>query len=416
MSINRGPNIVTDGLVFGYDADDRSRFYKGEPTTNLYSGPSSPALYFTSAYNGNYGFGSNTNIQTNIDNSDQFIANLNVQKISRINSDVSQFDYIEWTSIISRGFTTTFQPNEIRTVSFYYKGTFGTILNPYIGNSGTLLLYSDNAISGNGTTNIRIPVITNEWQRVSFRIYNSSSTSTSVFGYGWMVLHQNQFTTILNNTEYWKFTGIQVELKSHPTQFVTGTRGATESLIDLKKTTTIDVSNVSFDSTAHPTFDGINDVIRTTYAPQLGDFTICLVFKDEGSGSWGRIVDKSYTDGVFISSQFASGGANYIGAGIIEPNPPHGQSLPYTPGKYHFFTVVRSGTTHKIYLDGITQTLSKTGSSALLSTTAFAFGSWSAYNNQMFKGKLPIVKIYNKALSDTEVLQNYNAYKKRFNL
>lgn len=35
MAINRGPNIVQDGLVFGYDTDDRSsRFYKGEPTIN----------------------------------------------------------------------------------------------------------------------------------------------------------------------------------------------------------------------------------------------------------------------------------------------------------------------------------------------------------------------------------------------
>jgi len=36
MGVNRGPKIVTDGLVFGYDADDRStRYYPGEPTTNL---------------------------------------------------------------------------------------------------------------------------------------------------------------------------------------------------------------------------------------------------------------------------------------------------------------------------------------------------------------------------------------------
>jgi hypothetical protein len=28
-----GPNIIDDGLIFGYDADDKSsKFYKGEPT------------------------------------------------------------------------------------------------------------------------------------------------------------------------------------------------------------------------------------------------------------------------------------------------------------------------------------------------------------------------------------------------
>lgn len=33
---NAGGKIIRDGLILGYDADDRSsRFYLGEPTTNL---------------------------------------------------------------------------------------------------------------------------------------------------------------------------------------------------------------------------------------------------------------------------------------------------------------------------------------------------------------------------------------------
>ena len=61
-------------------------------------------------------------------------------------------------------------------------------------------------------------------------------------------------------------------------------------------------------------FDGVNDKVQTTYAPQFGDFTVCIWFKDTGSSSWGRLVDKSYTDGFYISSFFASTGANYDGA------------------------------------------------------------------------------------------------------
>ena len=48
----------------------------------------------------------------------------------------------------------------------------------------------------------------------------------------------------------------------HP--FVNGTRSSTASLIDLKETTDIDVSNVSFDSTGQPTFDGTSDYISKT--------------------------------------------------------------------------------------------------------------------------------------------------------
>ena len=45
MGIHRGPNIIRDGLVYGYDTGNTitspaglinaHRYYKGEPTTNL---------------------------------------------------------------------------------------------------------------------------------------------------------------------------------------------------------------------------------------------------------------------------------------------------------------------------------------------------------------------------------------------
>ena len=37
-------------------------------------------------------------------------------------------------------------------------------------------------------------------------------------------------------------------------------------------------------------------------------------------------------------------------------------------------------------------------------------------SNLYYQGQIPIVKIYNQALSTTEIKQNYQAYKTRFNL
>jgi hypothetical protein len=37
MSIKGGPNLVTNGLVFGYDSSNPAKSYQGEPTTNLIS-------------------------------------------------------------------------------------------------------------------------------------------------------------------------------------------------------------------------------------------------------------------------------------------------------------------------------------------------------------------------------------------
>ncbi|MAO22815.1 MAG: hypothetical protein CMJ25_18860, partial [Phycisphaerae bacterium] len=55
------------------------------------------------------------------------------------------------------------------------------------------------------------------------------------------------------------------------------------------------------------------------------------------------------------------------------------------------------------------------------STTTFTGGTTvriSAYNNasNTFNGKIASVNIYNRVLSDDEVLQNYNAIKNRFGL
>lgn len=58
-----------------------------------------------------------------------------------------------------------------------------------------------------------------------------------------------------------------------------------------------------------------------------------------------------------------------------------------------------------------------------MSTVAFSIGSWDGYFNfgrrggmsqRYFNGIIPVIQIYNRILSDTELLQNYNAQKARF--
>jgi hypothetical protein len=142
-----------------------------------------------------------------------------------------------------------------------------------------------------------------------------------------------------------------------------------------------------------------------------------VVFKHSVNTAWGRIVDKNYTNGFFMSSYFATGGSGYVGAGIIEPSSPHGQSLQYDNTKYNYFVVTRSGTTHTIYLNGSSNYASKTGSGAALNSAEIHVGAW--YTNgstQRFTGSIPVVKIYDRALTAEEVQQDFGSYKNRFNI
>ncbi|MDA7907082.1 LamG domain-containing protein [bacterium] len=196
--------------------------------------------------------------------------------------------------------------------------------------------------------------------------------------------------------------------------------GSGTTATDLAGTNTITLDNgVGFSSTNGGTFvfDGIDDEINTNLTTQYTDFSCVVIFKNNNTTSWGRLVDKSYSSGFFISAYFLSGGLGYVGAGIIEPANPHGQSLQYDTSVYNYFVVTRSGTTHTIYLNGSGTSASKTGSGSAISANSMSIGAWQgSTTSQRFTGEIPVVKTYNRALTAAEVDQDFNAYRNRFGI
>ena len=197
---------------------------------------------------------------------------------------------------------------------------------------------------------------------------------------------------------------------------------------DFGPSTWLDISgnNNNGTLTNNPTYSGANcgtivfpgnidNRVQTSYGPTFTNFTISLWFKDNNSVDYGRLLDKSYTGGFWLGRN--SSIASSWGGGILESAPPYGIFLTLTDGQWHFLTSIRSGTTHTLYGDGITNTTSNTVSSTDLSATSLAIGGWSGgLGGQQFTGNISNVLFYNRALTTTEVLQNYNATKSRFGL
>jgi len=78
------------------------------------------------------------------------------------------------------------------------------------------------------------------------------------------------------------------------------------------------------------------------------------------------------------------------------------------------YTYTQSSGLASIYKNGILQ---GTGTIAsFIGTTNILIGRWNNGGNSYFTGNGSIYKIYNRKLSTSEVLQNYNAQKPRFNL
>ena len=85
-------------------------------------------------------------------------------------------------------------------------------------------------------------------------------------------------------------------------------------------------------------------------------------------------------------------------------------------GTYYHVVGTYNGSSKVLYING-TSEASTTLTSAINITSAVASVGYLRYlNSQYLNGEIPVVKIYNRALTAQEVKQNYQQYKTRFNL
>jgi hypothetical protein len=86
-----------------------------------------------------------------------------------------------------------------------------------------------------------------------------------------------------------------------------------------------------------------------------------------------------------------------------------------TPGLYHHIVATKNGSLVTIYVDGNVAISQNFGSAITQTNSNLYIGSYAG-GSAYFAGKIPIAKLYNRAISLSEVRQNYNKYKTSFNL
>jgi hypothetical protein len=225
--------------------------------------------------------------------------------------------------------------------------------------------------------------------------------------------------------------GAQIQTGSDKSLFVDGTRSSTNSLIDLKKTTDIDVGNVSFDSTGQPTFDGTDDKIVIPNQTSIGSYTYETVVKINSS-------DSSYSG---FGSNFKSDASGYSGVGNgwairLDPN---GALQVYTKNNsttlinpinisgfraanvnnYIHLVYTYSSGSNKLYLNGVLQATGTALSGITPSDSTLIIGAYSwGISSQTYyiNAHQPVAKLYSGVLTASEIKNNFNAYKNRFNL
>lgn len=388
MGIARGTNIVRDGLIYGYDTgygvadkNTSTRFYPGRPTTNEINFATEDLNNWTSYSNGNDG---------------TFTTEFGTVGL-KINNRTS------WNGAY-KGFTLPSTGTYTFSGWFRYRG--GTS-----NNNGAAVYIS--SYGGSDTSTWLNKSKIGEWQRVSKTVNVTDVTVTFYF-----ISYGGTQSGGSPDKSSWDVTMPQIEKLSDETPFVNGSRSSTGSLIDLKRTVNVDVSNVSFDSTGQPTFDGTNDYILTPFTRgTLGDeLTMIAYYKYTGGST------RTYTP-IFGGLESGAGTEFFIGKnsgnthiGVQDGNYTGSfvQGSNAWDGNYHQIVYTYENGTGKIYLDGVlknTGTFSKCNSAEQITVGREAEGS-----GYWFLGDIPKAYVYDKVLSAAEVLQDFNANKNRFNL
>ena len=158
------------------------------------------------------------------------------------------------------------------------------------------------------------------------------------------------------------------------------------------------ISGVTYSSTdgGRMVFDGTsNNRVQTNFFPNFSDITVCVWFKDNGSSAYGRLMDKDFINGFWLGRN--GGVANSWSGGIQEAGGPYGIFITLQDAQWHFIVSTRSGTTHTIYGDGITNKVFNTVTNTPLSTKRIALGGWSdggTASQVLIKGSLSQVFVY----------------------
>jgi hypothetical protein len=394
---------VTSGSVFAYDVADVINSYKGEPTTNVF------VHYGTTGE----GSGADNGVSFNVNGTGTFIRLGYGQTFGgytiKPNDVVYKYNLGEY-GCHYHGSDITIPNGKYATFSFDYYISPGTA---NLGVDSSLLANFENALGGG----INLP-------NTNTGIWQSVSLTAGPTGGGTLrsLLYPGACGPRLASDGYILYKNPQVEFLPHKTPFVQTTRSATQGLLPLVGNSTLDLSNVSFDSNAQITFDGTSNYINAGNNSALaiiGDMTICAwVYINSFSSTYNSIIGKTGSPAIPAPYDYYTN-INTGTLTFLRGNGSVYQSVTSTTApalnKWQFIAVTMSGTSVTHYLNGVsngTGTLSTTigdnGNNAII-------GSRGDYYTKM-NGKINVIQIYNRALTAGEITQNYNKYKTRFNL
>ena len=380
----------TDSLVFAYDTIDTTNSYKGEPTTNYVPGTYQYGLYA-------YASGP----------TDTTVFNEKNESVSVKRYTITQAVNTARAAIFPSTTTGIFY-----TFSFKWKYNGITTTNPSIAVSAAKGYpeTNNNGFSSQASNTISIG---NGWNLTTYTFaFSSNPNGACILTFG--ISTGNTASYVGETFDIYE---AQFEIKNHKTQYSIGTRSTTQSLLDLTGTTGVDLANVSFDSNAQMILDGTDDYVNLGDVPAW-DFgqngTLEMMVRPINSTGNNRLwcIDNNSNN---LDAYLDGSGYNvYMHGGRL------GTTTPLIQNQWNHLAVTYTAGTIQIYINGIAGSMSG-------NTTGYNITNPSGNNSNLYigcyrdlrynlNGTVNVFKVYNRGLSQVEVLQNFKKYQTRFGL
>ena len=397
MPSSSGPNTLGESnLVFAYDTGDVSNSYKGRPTVNVSAGLG------LNNYNNVPG-----NVSTSITATGGTYKGAAIYQQTITPLDATGVSYL----------TNGNNPG----IGVYHGGGGGTggqysghtIFFKPVGPMHSSPIFTHYSNIGGWQSSTNYEDMGDGWFRAKVLWYSASTLSDQKF---WAI-NPSGATANVPITIYWAGPFKENLNSTTISQFVEGTRSATQGLLPVIGNSTIDLTNVSFDSNAKMVFDGTNDYISIpTYTFGNGNWTLNMLINANDFANFNLM---SNTSGGPVTNAFGAYSSKIFYYNYDGSWQSHSGNTTLSTGTWYMLTWVNyAGATANLgtmqmFVNGIAD-------SSVFNSYTTNGGPCNAiganWYPSSFNGKIDVVQIYNKSLTAQEVRQNYQQYKTRFNL
>jgi hypothetical protein len=411
MGAAAGPDIVEDGLVFMFDMSNTKKSWKGRPTTNLVNN----AKNFSGTNYGFYVQWKDTTLER------EYLPKYKTP-IGKGATLITESQTYGWQALSRMG-GGGFGNDSISL--FVYPLTDNMTMQCGMLGSGSRCIFDFSTMTANDNGNtfngfIRKVNGYNNWYRIGTNIGGRSGGWVGSIGFKTRI--QISASSLPQSAIV---TGLQYEYNPYPTQFIEAkqSRNNNNSITDLTNKTTPIIENITFLKDNSFEFNGTDDYIRIPY--NINDFNnsdhtiLCLLkcsdiltssnsdrltpFKDGNStnswnpGLWfhGTII-RAHTNGSYVDAYWNQDTEWHV----------IGQRY------------ISSSNSLEIILDGVhLENFNENNSYSPGSANGQLFiGNPVTTATSYFKGKIQYVQGYNRALSDAEIKQNFEATRSRYGI